>query len=253
MERLKEALGKYKEGEIELKEVLKIIEKFPYENLGFARIDHHRELRKGFPEVIYGQGKSFEHLKTIVSSMKERGSNVIVTRLEWETAKKMRALFPDAGYNPSAKLWYLISSDIRSLDEGFVAVVSAGTSDLPVAEEAALTAELMGSRVKRFYDVGVAGLHRLLDIWEDLKSATVWVVVAGMEGALPSVIGGIVEGPVIAVPTSIGYGSGFGGISALLAMLNSCVPGISVVNIDNGFGGGYVASVIHRKIVRRGG
>ncbi len=253
MNQIKKALESYKKGEIDIKDVLKLIDKLPYEKLQFARIDHHRSIRRGFPEVVFGEGKSFEQLKEIVLSMKKSGSSVLVTRIEREIAEKMQELFPDAGYNPAARIWFLTNGEIKKIKEGYIAVITAGTLDIPVAEEAATTAELMGSTTRKFYDVGVAGLHRLLDIWDDLKSATVWIVVAGMEGALPSVVAGLVEGPVIAIPTSVGYGSGLGGISALMAMLNTCVPGIAVVNIDNGFGGGYLASVIHKKIVEKGG
>ncbi len=253
MNQIKKVLEDYKKGNIDIKDVIKFIDKLPYEKLRFARIDHHRSIRKGFPEVIYGEGKTFEQLKEIVTSMKKSGSSVLITRIEQKIAKKMKELFPDAGYNPAARLWFLTNGEIQKIKEGYIAIITAGTLDIPIAEEAAITAELMGSSTKKFYDVGVAGLHRLLDIWDDLKSATVWVVVAGMEGALPSVVAGLVEGPVIAIPTSVGYGSGAGGISALLAMLNTCVPGIAVVNIDNGFGGGYLASVIHKKIVEKGG
>ncbi|SFM50057.1 nickel pincer cofactor biosynthesis protein LarB [Thermodesulforhabdus norvegica] len=248
MERLRRLLEEYRKGNVGIDEVMSFLKELPYENLSFARIDHHRALRRGFPEVIYGEGKKAEHLRAIVESMARRGSNVLITRLDRQNAEILNHAFPEARYHADARVWILQNSEIPSIPNGYIAVLTGGTLDIPVAEEAALTAELMGSQVRRFYDVGVAGLHRLLDIREEVCGASAWVVVAGMEGALPSVVAGLVEGPVVAVPTSVGYGSHFNGIAPLLAMLTTCVPGIVVVNIDNGFGGGYVASVIHRRI-----
>lgn len=253
MKKLRKILEDYRFGAVNIDEVLQFISRLPYENLSFARIDHHRSLRRGFPEVVYGEGKTIEQLRDIVASLSGAGSNVLITRITADKAELLQREFPAARYHEASRVWILKSVEEPTIPDGYVAVLSGGTLDIPVAEEAALTAELMGSTVKRFYDVGVAGLHRLLDVWNDLQKAAVWVVVAGMEGALPSVVGGLVEGPVIAIPTSIGYGCHFGGIAPLLAMLNSCVPGIVVVNIDNGFGGGYVASIIHRRIATKKG
>ncbi|HDL90438.1 MAG TPA: nickel pincer cofactor biosynthesis protein LarB [Thermodesulforhabdus norvegica] len=253
MKQLIKVLEDFKKGFVDVHEVCEFIARLPYENLSFARLDHHRTLRRGFPEVVYGNGKTVEQLKEIVTSMQEMGSTVLITRIDKDVAAELSASFPEGNYSKTARVWFMRGSDIPAVDEGYVAILTGGTVDIPVAEEAAITAELMGSRVKRFYDVGVAGLHRLMDIWAELRKATVWVVVAGMEGALPSVVASLVEGPIIAIPTSAGYGSSFGGIAALLTMLNSCSPGIVVVNIDNGFGGGYVASIIHRRIALKGG
>jgi NCAIR mutase (PurE)-related protein len=206
----------------------------PFEDLGFARLDHHRALRKGFPEVVFGGGKTPEQIAIIVEAIASRGQNSLVTRASREAAAAVVARVPCAVYHETAL-------------KGGVAVVCAGTSDIPVAEEAAITAEFHGAVVERIRDVGVAGLHRLLDRAQAIRQADVVIVVAGMEGALPSVVGGLVEAPVIAVPTSVGYGAAFQGLAALLAMLNSCAPGVAVVNIDNGFGAGYLAATILRR------
>lgn len=216
----------------------------PYEDIGFAKIDHHRALRDSLPEVILAQGKSPEQTAEIARRLAERSDRVLVTRASGEHFEAVRAVLPDAVYQEIART---ITLDRRpEAKQPGVSVLCAGTADLPVAEEAAVTAELMGSEVARLYDVGVAGLHRLLDHLPALRDARALVVVAGMEGALPSVVAGLVAVPVIAVPTSIGYGASFGGIAPLLAMLNSCAAGVSVVNIDNGFGAGYLAAVINR-------
>ncbi|WP_138420101.1 nickel pincer cofactor biosynthesis protein LarB [Aquibacillus sediminis] len=218
-----------------------------YENLGFAKVDHHREKRQGFPEVIYGEGKSVEHLLSIINAMASKKNNVLITRVTKEKAEQIRKQYTQFTYNEQARvLFWKQDVEEQSKQSGYIAIVCAGTSDLPVAEEAAITAEALGCDVRRFYDVGVAGIHRLLDNIEEIQNATVSVVVAGMEGALPSVVGGLVSHPVMAVPTSVGYGANFQGLSALLTMLNSCASGISVVNIDNGFGGAYNAALIHR-------
>ena len=222
----------------------------PQENLGFARLDHHRPLRTGLPEVVYGAGKTAEQIVGIVARMKPRGHPVLVTRLSAEVFGACgRDL--DAGhdvpgtYDPLSRTWRWSPSPVAPTGAGTVAVLCAGTSDLPVAEEAAITLELFGNRVERVTDVGVAGLHRLVEHLPRLRAARVLVVVAGMEGALPSVVAGLVRCPVIAVPTSIGYGASFGGLAALLAMLNSCAPGVTVVNIDNGFGAACAAHLVN--------
>ena len=216
----------------------------PYEDLGFARVDHHRSLRQGFPEVILGLGKTPSQIAAIAAEIVARGSTLLVTRATEAAYEAVRAKVPGANYHADACLITLRQQDV-SPGHGTIIVAAAGTSDLPVAEEAARTAELMGNDVTRLYDVGVAGLHRLLGERERLSAARVIIVVAGMEGALPSVIAGLVSAPVIAVPTSIGYGASFGGIAALLGMLNSCASGVSVVNIDNGFGAASIASLIN--------
>jgi pyridinium-3,5-biscarboxylic acid mononucleotide synthase len=217
----------------------------PYEDLGFAKVDHHRALRRGFAEVVYGPGKSVEQILAIVDRLVERGHNVLVTRTTREVHGRVAERHAAAHFHESARCLTVTVREPEALS-GRVAVVCAGTSDVPVAEEAAVTSEFLGATVDRVFDVGVAGLHRLLDQAGRLRQASVVVVAAGMEGALPSVVGGLVAVPVIAVPTSIGYGASFGGLAALLAMLNSCASGVAVVNIDNGFGAGYLASLILR-------
>ena len=224
--------------------LLGVLRAQPYEDLGFARVDHHRSLRQGFPEVILGLGKTPDQIAAIAAGIVARGSTLLVTRASAAAYEAVRTTVPAALYHASAGLITLRQQDI-SPGKGTIIVAAAGTSDLPVAEEAALTAELMGNEVSRLYDVGVAGLHRLLGERERLNAARVIIVVAGMEGALPSVVAGLVSAPVIAVPTSIGYGASFGGIAALLGMLNSCASGVSVVNIDNGFGAASIASLIN--------
>ena len=217
----------------------------PYEDLGYARIDHHRPLRHGLPEVIYAAGKTPEQTAQIFARMAAAGVDVLATRASEEAAEAVRAVVPAAVYHPAARAIALRQSPASGL-RGHIAIVCAGTSDLPVAEEAAVTAEIFGVRVTRLYDVGVAGMHRLLAVREQLNGVGAVIVCAGMEGALPSVVGGLVGVPVIAVPTSVGYGASFGGAAALLGMLNSCSPNVSVVNIDNGFGAAYTATLIAR-------
>ena len=217
----------------------------PYRDLGFAKVDHHRALRKGFPEVVYGQGKTPEQVARLAAALLEGTDRLLVTRVAPEAFAAVEEKIPDAVYDELARTIVVDRRENRELVPGVV-VASGGTSDAPVAQEAAVTAELMDCRVERLLDVGVAGIHRLFDKLDVLQGARVVVAIAGMEGALPSVIGGLVKAPVIAVPTSVGYGASFGGIAALLAMLNSCAPGVSVVNIDNGFGAGYLAAVIAR-------
>ena len=217
----------------------------PFEDLGYARVDHHRTLRQGFPEVIFGVGKRPEHVAGIVKSLLPQKSNILVTRCSPGIYARMRRVTAKAVYHKAARAASVVQ-DSRIYGEGVIHVVCAGTSDIPIAEEAALTARLMGNEVETTFDVGVAGIHRLLSVRRTLVQARVIIAVAGMEGALPSVVGGLVSVPVIAVPTSIGYGSSFGGVAALLGMLNSCASNVTVVNIDNGFGAGYVASLINR-------
>jgi NCAIR mutase (PurE)-related protein len=224
---------------------LRRLKRLDAEDLGFARIDLHRALRKGFPEVIYGTGKTPEQVAAIAERLAAAGQTVLATRCEPATYAAVRERVPDAVYHPVPRC-LVAARGHPPRARGTVVVATGGTTDIPVAEEAALTAELSGSRVERLWDVGVAGIHRLLAHHERLRSASVLVVAAGMEGALPSVVGGLVDRPVIAVPTSVGYGAAFGGLAALLGMLNSCAPGVLVVNIDNGFGAGYAAGMINR-------
>jgi NCAIR mutase (PurE)-related protein len=236
-----------REGRLSPEDAAERLKTLPFEDLGFATLDHHRALRRGFPEVVFGAGKSREQVATIVARIASRGQNVLVTRTSAEVFERVSAGRPpgQVRHHEAARAVTLVQAPPPPL-EGSVAVVCAGTSDVPVAEEAAVTAEFHGAMVERVYDVGVAGLHRLLDRAPVIRQARVVVVAAGMEGALPSVVGGLVEAPVIAVPTSVGYGASFGGLAALLAMLNSCASGVAVVNIDNGFGAGYMACSILR-------
>jgi len=239
-----ELLERFRAGKVPVKEVVGAFQAAPIADLGFAQVDLHRALRKNFPEVIFGSGKSPRQVLAIATKLVEREQHVLVTRITSDHARVLRRKFPRAVFHEAARC-ITIESKPRRKQPGTVAVLCAGTSDLPVAEEAAVTAEIMGNHVERIYDVGVAGLHRVLRRLDDLQRANVLVVVAGMEGALPSVVAGLVAKPVIAVPTSVGYGASFGGLAALLGMLNSCGSGVTVVNIDNGFGGGYAASQIN--------
>lgn len=233
-------------GKISSNEATEKIKNLSYENIGYARVDHARAARQGFPEVIFGQGKTSEQIAGIFEKLVEKSPNVLITRTNTEVFGDIRNIFTEAEWHESAKL-IRVFRDKTELGTGEISIVTAGTSDIPVAEEAALTAETMGNRVKRIWDAGVAGIHRILSEREILQNSRVVVVAAGMEGALPSVVGGLVKVPVIAVPTSIGYGASFNGIAALLGMLNSCASNVTVVNIDNGFGAGFVASLINRK------
>ncbi|WP_058306523.1 nickel pincer cofactor biosynthesis protein LarB [Gracilibacillus massiliensis] len=217
-----------------------------FENLGFAKVDHHRKKRQGFPEVIFGEGKDPTQIINISRAMMKKQENILVTRVEDTKAEVVSQHLPDFDYDKTSRTLFMKNSEEIVGNTGYIAIVCAGTSDLPVAEEAAKTAEAFGVEVRRFYDVGVAGIHRLFAHIDEIRAATVSVVIAGMEGALPSVVGGLVSHPIMAVPTSVGYGANFKGLSALLTMLNSCASGISVVNIDNGFGGAYNAVMIHR-------
>jgi hypothetical protein len=244
--RLEDLLKNVKSGETTLGEAIAQLKSLPFEDLGFTRIDHHRSLRKGFPEVIWGEGKTSGQILSIMKQLKAKGQNILITRLEEKKAKAIHRVFPKSRYYLGSKVLTHLTHPVKSEGKGMILVITAGTTDIPVAEEAAITAQIMGNRVETLYDVGVAGIHRLLSEREKLEAARVLIVVAGMEGALPSVVGGLVDRPVIAVPTSVGYGTSFGGITALLAMLNSCASGVAVVNIDNGFGAGYMASLINR-------
>ena len=240
---LRKLLQDVKDGSTNIDDALSSLKNLPYEDIGYANIDHHREIRIGYPEVIYCEGKSDEHILGIIERMMEKGSNILGTRCRRETFEKIKRVYSNSEYEEILKIK---NHKISNIGKGKIVVVSGGTSDIPVADEAYYTAKFLGNDVERVYDVGVAGIHRLLNKNHILQSARVVISVAGMEGALPSVVGGLVDVPVIAVPTSVGYGANFGGLSALLTMLNSCASGISVVNIDNGFGAGYLASMINK-------
>jgi NCAIR mutase (PurE)-related protein len=254
-ERLRALLEGVRDGSATVEDAIAQLRMLPYEDLGFARIDHHRAIRTGHPEVIYCPGKTIEEIVAIAGRLSSAGAKVLATRAEPDVADAVRASFPPAVYHTRARVIVIPAAEDRSADVsatvGSVLVVSAGTADLPVAEEAAVVATEMGSTVERLYDVGVAGLHRLLDQRDRLFAANVIVVVAGMEGALASVVGGLVGRPVIAVPTSVGYGASFQGLAALLTMLNSCATGVAVVNIDNGFGAGYFAHLVNTRAPAR--
>lgn len=239
-------LLQFKAGQLTDLETTAAIKNLSYEDIGYARVDHGRASRQGFPEVIFGQGKTPEQICGIFEKLIERTPNVLITRTTAEVFGQIRNIFTDAEWHESAKMIRVIR-DNTDLGLGEISVCTAGTSDIPVAEEAALTCEAMGNRVQRIWDAGVAGIHRILGERERLQNSRVVIVAAGMEGALPSVVGGLVAVPVIGVPTSIGYGASFGGVAALLGMLNSCASNVTVVNIDNGFGAGFAASLINRK------
>lgn len=243
---LTELLNSVRSGAVSVEDAVKEIKIAPFEELGYARVDHHRAVRQGFNEVIYGAGKTVPQIIGILRSMEGAGArDILITRLSADAAEKIGGQFP-IDYNEQARIAVAFPNPERAVS-GCVVVACGGTSDIPVCEEAAITAETLGSSVTRLYDVGVSGIHRLLSEVDTLASARAVVAVAGMEGALASVIGGLVDCPVIAVPTSVGYGASFGGVAALLAMLNSCASGVSVVNIDNGFGAGYLANMINRR------
>ncbi len=241
---LARTLEKVKSGDMSVAQAIRELSILPYEDLSFAKIDHHRDMRTGFPEVIFGRGKTVEQIVTIAQRLVARSDKVLVTRADETAFVAVKEKIADAVYNPAAHTIVVNRRQGGVILPG-IAVVTGGTADIPIAEEAAVTAELMGNQVDKVFDVGVAGLHRLLDKLPRLRQAKVLVVVAGMEGALPSVVGGLVSAPIIAVPTSVGYGANFEGLAPLLAMLNSCAPGVSVVNIDNGFGAGYMAGLIN--------
>jgi len=244
-ENIRQLLEKVKKGELAIDRALERLKTLPFEDIGFATLDHHRSLRKGFPEVIWGEGKTSSQITTIIKKMMNKNHPILVTRVDVRKAAQIKKSIPQISYHPVSRTLTSNTSKISKTGKGTILVVSAGTSDIPVAEEAVITATIMGNKVDHLYDVGVAGIHRLVDKKEKLMSSSVLIVVAGMEGALPSVIGGLIDKPIIAVPTSTGYGTGLGGIAALLSMLNSCASGVAVVNIDNGFGAGYIASLIN--------
>lgn len=240
-EKIKNLLIDFKKNKITEEEFIEKLKYLPYLDLNFAKIDTHRSLKFSFPEVVFGQNKSYQYLKVIISKIKKIHSNVIITRVEEKIAKKLKKEFPDIIYFKEARI--LTFKKEKRKKDGYVCVVTAGTADIPVAEEASITLEVLGIKVERIYDAGVAGLHRLLDKIEILNNAKCLIVVAGMEGALPSVVGGLVGKPVVAVPTSIGYGINLNGIAPLLTMLNSCSPNVVVVNINNGFGAAFFAYI----------
>ncbi len=248
IDQIRQILERHASGQVTTEEVLSSLQKLPFEDLGFAKLDHHRRIRNGYPEVIYGEGKTTLQVAEIFTRLAEHNPNVLCTRASAAAAVAVQQRVPQARYHELCRVLELRRDPAEPV--GCAAVAAAGTSDLPVAEEAAIALEVLGSRVERFYDVGVAGIHRLLAHLEALRKANCVVAVAGMEGALPSVVAGLVDVPVIAVPTSVGYGASFGGITALLAMLNSCASGISVVNIDNGFGAAYQADMINKLAAR---
>jgi NCAIR mutase (PurE)-related protein len=242
---LRKLFDQVRRGKLSPDEAIERLRHLPFEDLGFAKVDHHRLLRTGMPEVIFGQGKSPQQVADIFARLSARGTNVLATRATRQQSTAVKKKVADTQYRPAARA-IVLRRDSRIYGKGAIVVVSAGTSDMPVAEEALVTAELMGNKVEHLYDVGVAGIHRLLAHRRLLAGARVVIVCAGMEGALPSVVGGLIGVPVIAVPTSIGYGAAFEGLAALLGMMNSCASNVTVVNIDNGFGAAYVASLINR-------
>ena len=242
--RLRDILDQVHQGVLTPDEAFKELKDFPYQDLEFAKVDHHRELRKGFPEIIYGLGKTEEQIARISEAILEKGSNLLITKVEKPVFSAVQKKIPQLEYNDLAKTAFYKQKD-PPLGKGKVVIITAGTSDIPVAEEALVTCEILGNEVEKVYDVGVAGLHRLFGEMSRLKQARVIITVAGMEGALPSVVAGITNIPMVAVPTSVGYGASMNGLAALLAMLNSCPGGVGVVNIDNGFGAAYLASLIN--------
>ena len=244
---LKHLLTAVQVGDLSIDEGLERLRKLPFEDAGIAMIDHHRALRQGVPEVIFGEGKTTEQICTIVQRMAAHGDNILITRISGEKAEALTVNHPNGIFDPVAKTYCLQQKPGQNLGRGKILIICAGTSDLPVAKEAAVTARIFNNQVEELVDVGVAGLHRLLAHTDILREASVIIVVAGMEGALPSVVGGLVDVPVIAVPTSVGYGAAFGGVAALLGMLNSCAGGVTVVNINNGFGAAFAATRINRK------
>jgi pyridinium-3,5-biscarboxylic acid mononucleotide synthase len=243
--RLREILNELKEGKLNLDEAVSRFRDFDYKDLDYAKVDNHRSLRTGYPEVIFGQNKTPEQIEGIVNYMFAHENNILVTRTSNEVFQRIKKITPSAHFNELART-ITIRKVTNEKPKTHIAIVSAGTSDMNVTEEAATTAEIFDNEVRRYYDVGVAGIHRFYDKLSEIRKARVVIVVAGMEGALPSIVGGMVDKPVIAVPTSVGYGANFGGLSALLGMLTSCASGVSVVNIDNGFGAGYLASMINK-------
>jgi len=242
---IRRILEDVKKGSLDTESAYNQLRDLPMADLGYAMIDNHRAMRTGYPEVIFCSGKSVEHVNGIIEHMITKNSNILATRVTKEMSDSVKQICPDAEYNALARTITIRREPVK-LTETFIAIITAGTSDIPVAEEASVTAEIFGNKVERIYDVGVAGIHRIFNKFDKIRQARVLIVIAGMEGALPSVIGGLVDKPVIAVPTSIGYGASFNGLAALLGMLTSCASGLSVVNIDNGFGAGYLASMINK-------
>ncbi len=242
---IKQLLDKLSAGKISTQEALDQLSDLPFKDLGHSKIDNHRELRTGYPEVIFCEGKSPKQVCDIMEYMSGQKVNILGTRASRETYAEVKKRIPDASYNALGRTITLKQVETKPA-KSYIAILTAGTSDMPVAEEAAVTAELFGNQVKRFFDVGVAGIHRLYSSLDEIKKARVIIVIAGMEGALPSIVGGLIDKPIIAVPTSIGYGASFNGLAALLGMLTSCASGVSVVNIDNGFGAAYIASMINK-------
>jgi NCAIR mutase (PurE)-related protein len=241
-ETLKTLLARFKDGELDEDAVLDALRNLPFEDIGFAKVDHHRSLRTGFPEVVYGRGKSADQVVAIAERMVGKKTNVLVTRIEGDIAARLQERFPDGVWEEAAGLFFLETSPREK--RGYVLVVTAGTTDIPAAEEAAVTASLFGCRVDRIFDVGVAGVHRLMAYRSMIDEADVVIVAAGMEGALASVVASFSRAPVVALPTSVGYGASFGGLAALLGMMTSCAAGVTVVNIDNGFGAGCAAALM---------
>lgn len=242
--KLEEILNEVHKGKLSPKDALQVLKDYPYQDLSFAKIDHHREVIKGLPEIVFGLGKTDKQIITISLEILKKGSNLLITKVEKSLFEKIKKKIPQVAYNPQAKAIYLKQKEPPP-GKGKIIIMTAGTSDIPVAEEAYVTADILGNKTEKIYDVGVAGLHRLLGEYEKIRQARVIIVVAGMEGALPSVVAGLTKIPIIAVPTSVGYGASFKGLAALLAMLNSCPGGVAVVNIDNGFGAAYLASSIN--------
>ena len=245
-ESIRDLLQKVKQGETNLDDAIKRLRDLPFEDLGYAMVDHHRALRRGFPETIFSQGKTFEQIRGIAALLVERSDRIMATRASKEVYEALKGITEPVTYHELARI-VVLGKPPATRTQGKILVVSAGTADLPVAEEAAVSCEVMGNTTERLYDVGVAGIHRLLAHRGKLDEARVLIIVAGMDGALPGVVAGLTNRPVIAVPTSVGYGASFGGLAALLTMLNSCATGVSVVNIDNGYGAAYCASLINRQ------
>ena len=241
---LEDILEQVRQSQITVDEAVNKLKDFPYQDLGFAKVDHHRELRKGFPEIIYGLGKTEAQIEKIANAILDKGSNLLITKVEESVYSSLKKSLPQLDYNDLAKAAFLKQKE-PPMGRGKIVIITAGTSDIPVAEEAFVTCEILGNTVEKLYDVGVAGLHRLFGEMDKLKTAKVIITLAGMEGALPSVVAGLTNIPIVAVPTSVGYGASFKGLAALLAMLNSCPGGVGVVNIDNGFGAAYLASLIN--------
>jgi NCAIR mutase (PurE)-related protein len=251
--RIREILASVASGKTGAEAAFDALKDLPFEDLGFAKLDSHRTMRRGVPEVVFGENKTVDQMAAIGARVVKSGNNLIITRLAADKARALKRKLPRLKYLPDPRIATVIVEPTKPVGHGSIMVISAGTSDIPVAEEAAICAELFGNRVTRLYDVGVAGLHRLTSNLESIKAASVLIVVAGMEGALPSVVAGLLDKPVVAVPTSIGYGTAFGGIAALLGMLNTCSSGVTVVNIDNGFGAALAATLINRVGLKHGG